>query len=219
MAYRIRESRQPKHHFLFFPHMFGRISHNFFLNSSIHFISMMTSTLKLVIQTEVDVHDTLNKQPVKTHKSKKHVKDHNKAGRASIVPPSLDPPSKRARHEFAEGAPESPRAEHFVYLDLPRREPASLVPFTKETTKESTTVPMTAPTTMIHGTGSHTDASRLTTKADALRNMRLSRTVINHRTRTDPVSTCLPGIRVPRSWTLSRMSTPFRTSSNASLTK
>jgi hypothetical protein len=56
---------------------------------------------------EVYVHGTLDEQPVKTHKLKKHVKNRNKVGRASIVPPSLDPPSKRARHDFAEGAPQS----------------------------------------------------------------------------------------------------------------
>jgi hypothetical protein len=56
---------------------------------------------------EVYIHGTLNKQPIKTHKLKKHVKDRNKAGRASMVPPSLDQPSKRSRLDFAEDAPQS----------------------------------------------------------------------------------------------------------------
>jgi hypothetical protein len=54
----------------------------------------MTSTLESVVETletvtEVDVHGTLDEQPVKTHKSKKHVKDRNKAGRALMVPPTV----------------------------------------------------------------------------------------------------------------------------------
>jgi hypothetical protein len=44
----------------------------------------MTSTLESVVETletvtEVDVHGTLDEEPIKTHKSKKHVKDRNKA--------------------------------------------------------------------------------------------------------------------------------------------
>jgi hypothetical protein len=72
----------------------------------------MTLNLDLVVETpetvtEVDVHSTLDEQPVKTHKSKKHVMDRNKAGRVSMVPPNLDPPFKWARHDFAEGAAQS----------------------------------------------------------------------------------------------------------------
>jgi hypothetical protein len=112
MAYRARECRRPKHHYCFsYTCVWSNFAH-FFLNSSIHFISTMTSNLNLVIETPetvtgADIHGTLDEQPFKTHKSKKHVKDHNKAGRASMVPPSLDPPSKRARHDFAEGAPQN----------------------------------------------------------------------------------------------------------------
>jgi hypothetical protein len=74
--------------------------------------STMASNLDLVIETpetltEADIHRSLDDQPIKTHKSKKHVKDRNKAGRASMAPPSLDPPSKHARHDIAEGAPQS----------------------------------------------------------------------------------------------------------------
>jgi hypothetical protein len=57
--------------------------------------------------TEVNVHGTLDKQPVKTHKLKKHVKDRNKVGRASMVPPGLDQPFKHACLDFAEDAPQS----------------------------------------------------------------------------------------------------------------
>jgi hypothetical protein len=96
------------------------------------------------------------------------------------------------------------------------------VPSTKGTTEGSTMVPMTVPMTtltMTHGTASHTDASHLTTKADTSRTTRPFLTAINHRARTDPVSTCLLGVSAFRSETHSRMSTPFRMSSDFSLTK
>jgi hypothetical protein len=53
--------------------------------------------------TEVEVHLD---QPVKDRKSKKHDKDRTKAGRVSMAPPNLAPPSKRACHDFADGAPQ-----------------------------------------------------------------------------------------------------------------
>jgi hypothetical protein len=69
---------------------------------SLFFISLhfhdMESKLDSVIETaevaEVEVHRTFDDQPVKDRKSKKHNKDRNKAGRVSMAPPSLDPPSK-----------------------------------------------------------------------------------------------------------------------------
>jgi hypothetical protein len=68
----------------------------------------MESNLDSVVETaevmEADVYWTLDDQPVKAHKSKKHDKNCNKAGRASMAPLSLDPPSKHARHDIAEGA-------------------------------------------------------------------------------------------------------------------
>jgi hypothetical protein len=72
----------------------------------------MASNLDSVVETpntvtEADIHRTLEEQPVKTHKLKKHVKDRNKADRASMALPSLDPPSKHARHDIAEGAPQN----------------------------------------------------------------------------------------------------------------
>jgi hypothetical protein len=207
MAYWTRESRQPKHHFCFSHTCLVEFCTIFSLNSSIHFNDDIDPRFGLRDAQDCDGSRCSWHSRRTTHKSKKHVKDRNRAGRASMVPPSLDPPSKHARHDFAEGAPQS----------VPRP-----VPSTKGTTGESTTVPMMVPMmtpTTTHSTASHTDASRLTTKADALRNTRPSCTVIIHQARADPVSTCLPGVSMPRSWTLSRMSTPFRTSSDASLTK
>jgi hypothetical protein len=71
----------------------------------------MESNLDLVVETaevmEADIHRTLDDQPVKAHKSKKQDNDRNKAGRASMAPPSLDPLSKCACHDIAEGAPQS----------------------------------------------------------------------------------------------------------------
>jgi hypothetical protein len=68
---------------------------------------MMASTLESVVETpetvtEVDVHGIFDGQPVKAHKSKR---DRLKAGRASMIPPVLDSPSKRACHDFAADAP------------------------------------------------------------------------------------------------------------------
>jgi hypothetical protein len=70
-------------------------------------LNSVVEKAKTVTVTEADIHRTLDDQPVKAHKSKKYVKDRNKAGRASMAPPSLDPPSKHARHDIAEGAPQS----------------------------------------------------------------------------------------------------------------
>jgi hypothetical protein len=39
-------------------------------------------------------------------KSKKQDKDRTKSGRVSMAPPNLAPPSKRAHHDFADGAPQ-----------------------------------------------------------------------------------------------------------------
>jgi hypothetical protein len=131
----------------------------------------MASTLKLVVEmpemvTEVDVHGTLDEQPVKTHKSKKPVKDRHKAGRASMISPNLDSPSKLACLDFAGDAPplllpplptrcahRPSQARTNILCPVPKgdQEPA------KEMTSKSTTVPMvcrtmTAPTTATHGT-------------------------------------------------------------------
>jgi hypothetical protein len=107
MAYLTRVSRRPNIHFCFSQHCVWQNFAQFFYQFFNLFISTMTSTLELVVETpemvtEVNVHGTLDKQPVKTHKSKKHVKDRNMAGRASMVPPSLDQPSKHASLDFAE---------------------------------------------------------------------------------------------------------------------
>jgi hypothetical protein len=74
-----------KNSLLFFPTLcLAEFRTNFVINSSILFISTMTSTLESVVETpetvtEVYVHGTLDEQPVMTHKSKKHVKDRNKS--------------------------------------------------------------------------------------------------------------------------------------------
>jgi hypothetical protein len=111
MAYQARECRQPKPQCCF-SHTCVRSNFlHFFLNSSFHFIPTMASNLDSVVETAETVtkadYRTLDDQPIKTHKSKKHVKDRNKACRASMAPPSLDSPSKRAHHDIAEGAPQS----------------------------------------------------------------------------------------------------------------
>jgi hypothetical protein len=174
----------------------------------------MASTLESVIKTpetvtEVDVHGTFDGQPVKAHKLKR---DRLKAGRASMFPPVLDFLSKRARLDLATDAsplppapppmpPPPPPAGQNALCSLsfpgenqhlrPSQEP------TKEANGKPTTISMgsrtmTAPTTAIHGTASLTDAPRLTTMTGAGRNMRPSRTTINHLVRTGQVSMCHP---------------------------
>jgi hypothetical protein len=73
----------------------------------------MASNFESVVEmpktvTEVDVHGTFDGQPVKTHKLKKPVKDCLKEGRASMIPPVLDSPSKCAHLDFAADAPPTP---------------------------------------------------------------------------------------------------------------
>jgi hypothetical protein len=71
----------------------------------------MESKLDSVEETdevaEVEVYRTIDDQPVKDRKSKKHDKDRNKAGRVSMALPNLDPLSNRAPHDISEGAPQS----------------------------------------------------------------------------------------------------------------
>jgi hypothetical protein len=67
----------------------------------------MESSLESVAEmpknvTEVDLHGTSDSQPVKADKS---TRDRLKAGRASMFPSVLDPPSKRARLDLAVDAP------------------------------------------------------------------------------------------------------------------
>jgi hypothetical protein len=151
--------------------------------------------------TEVDVHGTFDRQPVKAHESKR---DRLKARRASMFPPVLDSPSIRARLDLAADAPPLPPAppagrnsscsstfpgenQH----PRPGQEP------TEEANGKPTTVPMgsrtmTAPTTATHGSASLTDAPRLTTMTGALRNTCPSCTTFNHPVRTGSVSMCHP---------------------------
>jgi hypothetical protein len=125
MAYQARERRQPKHHCCFSRTCYRSNFAHYFLNSSFHFISKdMESKLDSVVEmaevAKVDVHRTFDDQPIKAHKSKKHGKYRNKAGRVSMAPPSLDPPSKRACQDIAEGVPQSmPRRNKSCFVTYP----------------------------------------------------------------------------------------------------
>jgi hypothetical protein len=237
MAYRARERLvfTKTFTFVFSLHALSKKFSQFFSKFFIFFISMMASNLESVIETPetvtaIDVHGTFNRRPVKIHKLMKPVKDRHKAGRASMIPPVLDSPSKHASLDFAADSPLPPPGRNALCsstfpgeIQRPPSCPKGDQEPTKEATGKSMTVPMgsrktMAPTTATHGTASLTDASRLNMKTGASRNTRPSHTAINHQARTGPVSMCLPDVSTPRSWTFSRMSAPSMMSFDARLT-
>jgi hypothetical protein len=195
---------------------------------------MMASTLESVVETtkmvtEVDVHGTLDEQPVKTHKLKKHIKqDRNKAGRALVVPPSLDQLSKRASLDFAEDAPQSVSGRNASCTSTfpgENQHPLSRPQRGSGADQGDDWQVNDGPYRQPYNDGSYYGSSwhrephrRVAPYYEDRRFEEHAPLPYGHQPLNPYRSTCLLGVSAPRSWTFSRMSTPSRTSSDARLT-